>query len=109
MKLFEVIDYLLIGTRYLGWGLGVLGMACSVVLIAANLSLGIASAATFLAALLMSVGVFLLLLPKAFAKGILEGNKKYIVGAAALILATAVLGVVYFSTGSFPAINLIFV
>ena len=106
MGLFKTIDGLLIGTRYLCWGLGVLGMAGSVVLMAVNLSMGIGAVMTFAAALLLSIAVTLLLLPDQIAKGALEGNKRYIVGAVLLILATAVMGIVYFANGGFPALNL---
>ena len=109
MGLFKTIDGLLIGTRYLCWGLGVLGMAGSVVLMAVNLSMGIGAVMTFAAALLLSIAVTLLLLPDQIAKGALKGNKRYIVGAVLLILATAVMGIVYFANGGFPALNLIFV
>ena len=108
MLLGKTIDYLLIGTRYLCWGLGVLGLVGSIVLMAANLSLGIHSTATFAAAFLLSVGVTLLLLPKQLAKGALDGKMKYKIGAVALVLATAVMGIVYFSNGGFPTLNLIF-
>ena len=108
MMLTKTIDWLLIGTRYLGWALGAVGIAASALLFVLNLSMGLYAAATFIAAFLLSVGVFLLLLPEVFAQGPLEGKLKYKIGAAALVLATAIMGIVYFSNGRFPALNLIF-
>lgn len=49
MKLFESIDGLLVGTRYLAWGIGVLGVIGSVILFIANVPLGIGTAAVFVA------------------------------------------------------------
>ena len=108
MKLFESIDGLLAGTRYLAWGIGVLGMLGSIVLFVANVPLGLGSAAVFIASLFLAIAVSLLLLPKQLAKGKLEGNKKYIVGAASLVIAIVVMGIIYASNGGFPAVNLIF-
>lgn len=108
MKLFESIDGLLVGTRYLAWGIGVLGVIGSVILFIANVPLGIGAAAVFVASFFLAVAVSLLLLPKQLAKGKLESNKKYIVGAVSLVIAIAVMGIVYLSNGGFPAVNLIF-
>lgn len=109
MGLFKTVDGLLAGTKYLAWGLALLGIVGSVVLFFANLGLGFGTAAVFLATLFLSVGVTLLLLPKPLAKGKLEGQSRYIVGAISIVIAVAVMGVVYMSAGGFPAVNLIFV
>lgn len=110
MLLFQTIDNLIISTWYLGWGIALAGIPMSVVLFLANLSLGAASAATFVAAFLMCMGVSLLLLPKALAKGPLANRRKRnITGAVALVLAAAMMGIVYFSFGDFPAMNLLFI
>ena len=108
MGLMKTIDGLLMGTRYLCWGIALVGIVGSIVLFFANLGLGFASAAVCLAALLLCLGVTLLLLPKALAKKKLEGKGRVIVGAAAVALAVAVMGVTYFSVGGFPALNLLF-
>ena len=108
MKLFESIDGLLAGTRYLAWGIGVLGMIGSIILFIANIPLGFGTAAVFISSLFLAIAVSLLLLPKQLAKGKLEGNKKYIVGVVSLVIAVAVMGIVYLSNGGFPAVNLIF-
>ena len=110
MKLFDTVDGLLVGTKYLAWGIGLVGIAGSVVLFFANIPLGMASAGTFLAALFLSVSVTLLLLPKPLTKGKFEklaGNKRYVIGAAALAAAIAVMGVLYMTNGGFPTLNLL--
>ena len=109
MKLFECIDGLLVGTKYLAWAIALVGIVGSVVLFIANLSLGMGSAVVFLASFLLSVGVTLLLLPKKLAKGKLEGKKKNIVGAVACVFAAVIMGIVYFTNGGFPELNLIFI
>lgn len=110
MKLFDTVDGLLAGTKYLAWGIGLVGIAGSVVLFFANIPLGAASSVTFLATLLLSVSVTLLLLPKKLTEGKfdkLSGTKRYIIGAAALVAAAAVMGGVYLTNGGFPALNLL--
>ncbi|MGM9602713.1 MAG: hypothetical protein ACI3W5_14165 [Faecousia sp.] len=109
MKLFESIDGLLVGTKYLAWAIGLVGIVGSVILFFANLSMGFASAMVFIAALLLSVAVTLLLLPKKLAKGKLASNKRIVIGSVALALAVAIMGITYFSNGGFPALNLLFV
>lgn len=109
MKLFECIDGLLVGTRYLAWAVALVGIVGSVVLFFTNLSIGYASAAVFIASFFLSVGVTLVLLPKMFAKGKLKSNMKYAVGIVSIVVAAAVMGIIYFSNGGFPKLNLIFV
>lgn len=109
MGLFKIIDNLLVGAKYLAWAIGLVGIIGSVVLFFANLSLGFVSAAVFIAAFLLSIAVTLLLLPKQLAKGFLSGKGKYIIGGIALVVATAVMGIVYAVCGGFPALNLLFV
>lgn len=108
MGLFKTIDGLLGGTKYLAWGLALLGIAGSVVLFFANLELGFGTAAVFVATLFLSVGVTLLLWPKPLVKGKPESKSRYIIGAISVVIAVAVVGVVYMSAGGFPAVNLIF-
>ena len=81
----------------------------SVILFFFNLSLGITSALVFVAALLLSVAVTLLLLPKALVKGKLDSPKRIVVGCVALVLAVAIMGIIYFVSGGFPSLNLLFV
>lgn len=109
MKLFNTVDGLLEGTKYLAWGIGVIGIAGSIVLLIANIPLGLGSAAVFLASFFLAAGVALLLLPKQLAKGKLEGNKRYIVGAAAVVIALVIMLFVWNICNGLPAVNLLFV
>ena len=109
MDLFKIIDNLLVGTKYLAWAIGLVGIIGSVVLFFANISLGFASAAVFIAAFFLSIAVTLLLLPKQLAKGKLEGKHKNIIGGVALAIAVVVMGIVYAVSGGFPELNLLFI
>lgn len=64
-------------TKYLAWGLALLGIVGSVFLFFANLGLGFGAAAVFIATLFLSVGVTLLLLPKPLVKGKLKSKSRY--------------------------------
>ena len=108
MGLFKTIDGLLVGTRSLAWGLSLAVIAGSIVLLFANVGLGLGAAAVFIATLFLAIGLTLLLLPRQLAKGPLEGNKKYAAGAISAVIALAVIGLVYWTNGGFPAVNLIF-
>lgn len=108
MGLFKTIDGLLAGTKHLVWGIAVVGIIGSIILFFTNISLGFTSAAVFCATLLLSIGVTLLLLPQVLAKKMPEGRERYIIGTAAVVIAAAVMGIIYLSAGGFPAVNLIF-
>lgn len=108
MKLFESIDGLLTGTKYLAWGIALLGIPLSVILLFTNFSMGFAAVMVCIAALLLAVGVTLTMLPEKLAKGKLAGKMRFIVGGVAIVLAVAVMGIAFFTTGGFPALNLIF-
>lgn len=109
MKLFDTIDGLLVGTKYLAWGIALVGIIGSAILFFANLSMGLGAAMVFVAAFLLSVGVTLLLLPKKIAKGKLESNKRFAVGGVAVVLAVIVMGITYYANGGFPTMNLLFI
>lgn len=109
MKLFDVIDGLLVGTKYLTWGIALAGIFGSVILLFANLSMGSGAVMVFVAAFLLSVGVTLLLMPKQLAKGKLESNRRFAAGGVAVSLAVIVMGITYFANGGFPALNLLFI
>lgn len=108
MKLFDSIDGLLAGVRYLAWGIALIGIIGSVVLFFANLSLGFGSAVVFLATFFLAIGVTLLLWPKQLAKGKFEGSGKYVIGAVAVVIALVVMAIVWFTNGGLPEVNLIF-
>jgi hypothetical protein len=105
MKLFDIIDGLFFGSKYLVWGLSLLGILGSLILLFINISLGFASAAVFIATFFLALGVTILLLPKK----LVQVNKRYIIGAISLAIALGVIGVVYVTNGGFPQIDLIFI
>lgn len=109
MTIFKTIDGLFIGTRYGVWGIAVLGIVGSIILGFFNLALGIYSLLVFVAALLLSVGVTLLLLPKIFVKGNFLTGKRYIAGSVLTILSVIIIGTVYLQNGGFPELNLVFI
>lgn len=108
MMLFKSIDWLLAGTVYLLWAIGLLGIAGSVILFFVNLPLGLGAAMVFIAAFFLSMGVTLLLLPKRLAKGKMEGSRRYMTGAVFCVIALAVMFCVWNINGGFPSLNLIF-
>ena len=105
--LFKTIDYLFKATRYGSWGIGLLGTVASVILVFANLSLGGASALLFVATLLVSLAVSLLLAPHKLVADRIEDKKRFIVSSVCLGLAIMLGGLVYLSNGGFPEINLL--
>lgn len=109
MKLFKVIDYLFVGIRYLCWGIGVIGIIASLILIVSNLGLGLAACLLFVSTLLVSIAVTLLLAPSFLLANRLSNKMKYSISAACLIIALVVTGIIYFTNGGFPAINLLFI
>ena len=108
MKLFETVDGLLAGTKYLAWGIALLCIPFSVILLFVNFSMGIPAVMACAAAFLLVVGVTLAILPEKLAKGKLAGKNRLIVGGVAIVLAVAVMGITFFIAGGFPARNLIF-
>lgn len=109
MMIFKVIDGLFVGTRYGAWLLGVLGIVGSLVLAVANLGVGFGAVLVCAGALLVSVAVSLLLVPQKLLKNRFEGNKRVLIGVAALVASMVLVGGVYFLNGGFPELNLIFV
>lgn len=109
MGLFAIIDSLLVGTYYLGWGIALICIPLSVVLFVCSLSYGVAAAAACLAALLAAAGVTLLLLPKQMKLPLRAiAEKRIVLGGALLALGTVVMGVTYFAAGGLPTMNLLF-
>ena len=110
MMIFEVIDYLFIFTGYLVWAMGLFGLVGSVVLALFNISMGLPAVLLCVAAFLLSVAVVLLLIPEKFNKKLPTKlfEKRYVIAIITLVVATAMTGIVYFTNGGFPALNLIF-
>lgn len=109
MKLFKVIDYLFVGIRYLCWGIGVLGIIASLILMCANFSLGMGACLLFASTLLVSIAVTLLLAPRFLLANRLSNKMKFSISAASLLVALVVTGIIYFTNGGFPTINLLFI
>ena len=107
MKLFECIDGLIIGAKYLTWMIGVAGILLSVILFVANLALGFSSAAVFIASFFLAIGVTLLLMPKSLTADKPEGSKKNKAGAVCCVLAAVIMGLIYLANGGFPELNLL--
>ena len=108
MMLLKTIDYLLKATRYGSWVIGLLGIVISAVLAFANLSLGLSSTVLFVATLLVSIAVSLLLAPGKIVSGKIADKKRYIISGTCLSIALAIGGIVYLINGGFPEINLLF-
>lgn len=108
MMLFKTIDGLLVGTKYLSWAIGLVGIVLSLILAVVNLPLGLGAASVFIAAFFAAAAITLLLLPTKLAKGKLDGNRRYIAGAISLVIAVAIMAVVWGVNGGFPALNLLF-
>ena len=108
MRLFESIDGLLIAAVYLFWGIALVCIPVSVILLIANIGMGLGAMMVCAAAFLLAVGVTLLLLPAELAKGALA-EKRIALGIAAVVLAGLVMGITYFAAGGFPAMNLLFI
>ena len=55
MKLFESVNGLLAGTRYLAWGIAVLGILGSVILFIANIPFGIGAVCLVASVVIMGI------------------------------------------------------
>ncbi len=95
------IKGLLIFTKWLGFALAIVCIPLSILLFIANLPLGILSAGVFIASLLAAVGVALLI-PKTpvFLK---------VVGGILLVAAVVIMGLICFTEGGFPALDIFFI
>lgn len=108
MGLFSVIDFLFAGTQYLVWGIAVAGVPASLVLLLANLPLGLFSAAIFVATLLLAAGCAVVFMPKEVADHV-PAARRLFMPAIALVVVAAVLGAaVYFLNGGLPEVSLLF-
>lgn len=97
MKLFKMIDGLLVGTRYLAWGIALLCIPLSVIMLFMNFTMGLPAVMACAAAFLLAVGVTLTLLPEQLAKGKLAGKTRFIVGGVAIALSVVIMAIVFFA------------
>lgn len=110
MMLSSVINGLFIGLRYLVWAMGVIGIPVSIILLIANIAGGIGAIGLMVATLLLSVAITLMLMPSSLVEKLPEGlqEKRFLVGVIAVIVAALLAGIVYFTVGGFPSLNLLF-
>ena len=110
MFLSDVINGLFIGTRYLVWGIGMVGIPVSIILLIANIAGGIGAIGLMIAALLLSVAIALMLMPNSLVDKLPKGlqEKRFFVGAVVVIIAAAIAGITYFTNSGFPSLNLLF-
>lgn len=101
-QMFKTIDGLFIGIRFGVLGLAALGIAGSVILFFANISLGLLSALLCVAAFALCAALVLLLMPGQMTK------KRAAAAAVGLVLAFAIAGITYYTNGGFPQMNLLF-
>lgn len=106
--LSKTIDGLFIATRYLVWVLGMLGIAGSVILAIANVSMGLYAVIVFIATFFLSIAITIALAPEKLALPQIITTKKWTIVALSTILAVVLTGLVYFTQGGFPELNLLF-
>ena len=102
---------LLIGAKNLFWGIGLVGIPVSIILIFANFKRGFKAVVLMIAALCLSVAVTLVLMPNSLIGllvGTLQTNRIAISGVLGLV-AMVMAGLVCFSKGDFPKLNLLFI
>lgn len=107
MLIDKTISYLFTGTRYLVWGMALIGIIGSVILFWVNLPLGLLSATTFVASLALAISLSLLLAPRLLTPWLSITNRLTI-GLPAFLIALAVMGMIYYAHGGFPTLNLLF-
>lgn len=108
MMIGTIIDGIFKVTRYGVFGIAVLGILASVIMIFTNFALGFSSVLISVALLLVSIALTMLLMPKAIFKEYELDTKKIVISVVLLVIAAAIAGITYFVTGGFPALNLIF-
>lgn len=108
MMIFKTIDNIFKISKYGIWIMALLGLPCSTVLMVYNIPNGFTSVIVCFSALLLSMALILILLPLKFVKRDIFDMKRYIVGIILSIFSLVLFGLVYFSLGTFPKLNLIF-
>lgn len=109
MLIFKTIDALFIGTRYGVWGMSILGIPLSLILLFCNFTYGLGAILACFAALLVSAALTLLLVPKVVLKNDFLNSKQYILGGLFLIAALCFMGVCVLVSGGLPEMNLLFI
>jgi len=112
MMIFKTIDGLFKGMKIGVLALAVAGIFGSVGLLFMNISLGLASTSVFLATLIGSASLVLILAPEGLLKRFIKKdnivNKRYFISLVLLVIAFAIVGFAYLNVGGFPALNIPF-
>lgn len=109
MKIFKIIDYLLIGTRYGSWGLGLSGIILSILLGIVNVANGIGAVFLCVAMLLLAISISLILGPHNIYEHWIGDKKRYGMVSVCLLSAVLLAGLVTWTNGGFPPLNLLFI
>lgn len=108
--LFEgTVSWIFKVIRYFAWGTGLLGIPLSIVLIFANIKGGVKAVVLMVSTLFLSIALTLLLMPTGLI-GMLPAvlqTYRVVVGVIALVIASIVAVVIFFSKGKFPELNLL--
>lgn len=99
----KTINGLFIGTKYGVLGLSSVGILGSIILFFANMAIGMSSAILCIAALALCIALVIILMPKKMT------IKESVIAVACLVVAFAITGIVYYSNGGFPHMNLLFI
>ena len=95
--------------RYFAWGIGILGIPLSIILIFANVKNGFKAVVLMVSILCLSITLTLLLMPAGvigILPAVLQANR-IIIGVVALCIAAVVGLFSFFSKGKFPKLNLL--
>lgn len=111
MILSDVINGLFIGVRYLVWAMGIVGIPVSIILLIVNIGVGIGAIGLMFALFLLSLAITLMLMPSSLVEKLPEvlQEKRFLMGTIAVIIAVLLAGIVYFTVGGFPSLNLLFI
>lgn len=109
MILFKTIDALFVGTRYGVWGMAILGIPMSLVLLVCNLAYGLGAILACFALLILAAALTLLLAPKVILKNDFLASKRLLLGGGLCLLALGCMGVCTLVSGGLPEMNLLFI
>lgn len=106
----SVIGMLFVATRYIMWGIAIVGIPISIILIFANIKRGIKAVLLMIAALCIAISVALVAIPSSLIvilPIVLQANR-FVIGGILGLVALAIATLVCFAKGEFPELNLLF-
>lgn len=109
MGISKTIDGIFIATRYGVFGLSVLGILMSFILILFNMNSGLGAIMTLIATLAISSSAALLLAPESLLNDRISVARRYAIAGVLAVIALIIMGVTYFLMGGFPDLNLLFI